>query len=313
MVRPLIQGFDGEYYQSFGKHANCTLEVCPIEATIYKYNPSKPANTALTVIFSLIMVGHIYLGVRWKTWGYMVSMILGCLFEIAGYVCRIVLHKNPFKFMPFVVQTVALTIAPIFYTAGIYVTLSASISHFAPDLACVRPIVWVWIFLPADIICLVLQAAGGAISVTGAGDNSAEVGNKISQAGLCLQLVVLVGFMAAFGDFFVRFFRADRLPQFGWRLKAFVAGVTISVLFILARCAFRVYELKEGYSGAAITHEVPFIIMEGVVMIIGAITLFIGHPGLALKPGQSASESAQFAGKASGSDTERSAYPRTKA
>ncbi|CAG9950443.1 unnamed protein product [Clonostachys rosea f. rosea IK726] len=132
MVRPLIQGFDGEYYQSFGKHANCTLEVCPIEATIYKYNPSKPVNTALAVIFGLIMVGHIYLGVRWKTWGYMVSMILGCLFEIAGYACRIVLHKNPFKFIPFVVQTVALTIAPIFYTAGIYVTLSASISHFAP-------------------------------------------------------------------------------------------------------------------------------------------------------------------------------------
>ncbi|CAH0022406.1 unnamed protein product [Clonostachys rhizophaga] len=313
MVRPLIQGFDGEYYQSFGKNANCTLEVCPIEATIYKYNPSKPVNTALTVIFGLIMIGHIYLGVRWKTWGYMVSMILGCLLEIAGYACRIALHKNPFKFLPFVVQTVALTIAPIFYTAGIYVTLSASISHFAPDLTRVKPVVWVWIFLPADIICLILQAAGGAISVTGSGDNSAEVGNKISQAGLSLQLIVLVGFMAAFGDFFVRFFRAGRLPQIEWRLKAFVAGITLSVIFILARCAFRVYELKEGYSGAAITHEVPFIIMEGVFMIIGAVFLYIGHPGLALKPGESAVDTAQYPGKASGSDTEDSAFPRSKA
>ncbi|KAK7211079.1 hypothetical protein V2G26_018257 [Clonostachys chloroleuca] len=119
--------------------------------------------------------------------------------------------------------------------------------------------------------------------------------------------------MAAFGDLFVRFFRAGRLPQFEWRLKAFVTGITISVLFILARCAFRVYELKEGHSGAAITHEVPFIIMEGVFMIVGTIALFIGHPGLALKPGQSASESTQFTIKASSSDTEHSAYPRAKA
>ncbi|CAG9972452.1 unnamed protein product [Clonostachys byssicola] len=305
MSRPLYHNpIDDQYYLPFGKKANCTLDVCPIETTIYKYNPDKAVNMAFTVIFALIMFGHIYLGIRWKTWGYMTSMILGCLLEIAGYACRVVLHANPFKFLPFVVQTVALTIAPIFYTAGIYVTLSASISHFAPDLTRVKPSVWVWIFLPADILCLVLQGAGGALSVTATSSDTGKIGNKVSQAGLSLQLVVLVGFMAAFADFFIRFFMSHRLPKVEWRLKAFVAGIGFSVTIILARCAFRVYELKEGYSGTAITHEVPFIIAEGVFMILGAAALFWGHPGLAIKP-----DYIQYPAKSTGSDSDDSSYP----
>ena len=70
---------------------------------------------------------------------------------------------------------------------------------------------------------------------------------------------------------------------FSFRQKIFFCGLLISVLFILARCAFRVAELKDGYDGEIITHEIPFIIFEGVFIVVAAIALCFGHPGVASK------------------------------
>lgn len=174
--------------------------------------------------------------------------------------------------------TVCLTIAPVFYTASIYVTLSKAIIYFAPDLSRFKPQLFYWIFIPADIVCLVLQAAGGAMSTNSDGDN--DTGVAVSMAGLALQVVVIVAFLAAFGDYMFRYWRSGRMVVLGWRLKTFFIGLLTSILFILARCCYRVAELRDGYDGEIITHEIPFIVLEGVFIIIAAIALCFGHPGL---------------------------------
>lgn len=51
-------------------------------------------------------------------------MMLGCIFEIIGYIGRIILYNNPFNFGGFMIQIVFITSGPVFYTAAIYVTLS---------------------------------------------------------------------------------------------------------------------------------------------------------------------------------------------
>lgn len=109
---------------TFGPDSNCTLELCPVEWSVYQYRPSLPSNIVFLVLYVVAMLIHIYLGIRWRSWGFMVPMILGCLFEIAGYVGRIVMYNNPFDFIGFMIQIVFITCGPIFYTASIYVTLS---------------------------------------------------------------------------------------------------------------------------------------------------------------------------------------------
>lgn len=108
----------------FGPEANCTLALCPITWSVYQYRPSLPANIIFLVLFDLAMVVHIYLGCRWRSWWFMVFMILGCLVEMVGYIGRIVMYKNPFNFAGFMIQIVFITTGPVFYTASIYVTLS---------------------------------------------------------------------------------------------------------------------------------------------------------------------------------------------
>jgi hypothetical protein len=279
----------------FGPDANCTLDLCPIEASVFQYRPSLPANVIFTALFGVIGLVHIYLGFRWKSWGFMTGMVLGCLTEIIGYIGRVLQYDNPFDFSYFMMQIVCLTIAPVFYTASIYVTLSQTIVFLGPELSRFKPQLFYWIFIPFDLVCLVLQAVGGAMS-TEAGDGN-DVGVDISMAGLILQVIVLFAFVIAFGDYLIRYSMARGFKGFGWRINVFFSGLAVSTIFILGRCAFRVAELREGYDGELITHEVPFIVLEGVFIVVAVLALFFSHPGMVFN---------REAPRKSSSDTEES-------
>ncbi|TFA97688.1 Sphingoid long-chain base transporter RSB1 [Trichoderma ghanense] len=266
---------------TFGSDSTCNLHNCPVEWSIYGYRPSLAANVTFAVLFGLAGVAHLYLGFRWRTWGFTIPVLIGCITEIIGYVGRIMLWDNPFSFNGFIIQIVTLTIAPVFYTASIYVTLSQSIMFLDPSLSRFKPQLFYWIFIPFDIVCLVLQAAGGAMSANDTGSD--QTGVDISQAGLSLQVIVLVAFIAAFGDYMFRYIRSGRASNWGWRLTAFFSGLTTATFLILARCAYRVAELKDGYDGSLIKEEATFIVLEGVFVFLAAVALCFGQPGLGLK------------------------------
>lgn len=112
-----------------------------------------------------------------------------------------------------------------------------------------------------------LQAAGGALSTTSEG--SSQVGINVSMSGLILQVVVLCVFLAFLIDYMVRYVRLQRARGaaviMARRQKLFFAGLSTAFALILARCAFRVDELSEGYTDSSkITHELMFVFMEGL-------------------------------------------------
>lgn len=89
---------------SFGPDANCTLDICPLEASLLQYRPSLPVNSLFIAIFGFTTVAHLVQGFRTRSWGFMASIVCGNLLEIVGYVGRILLHDNPFLFSGFVMQ-----------------------------------------------------------------------------------------------------------------------------------------------------------------------------------------------------------------
>ena len=109
---------------SFGPDSNCTLELCPIEWTVYQYRPSLAANITFIVLFFLAMLAHIYLGIRWRCYGFMTFMVFGCVWAMVGYAGRVMLWEDPWSFTGFLMQIICTTGAPVFFTAAIYVTLS---------------------------------------------------------------------------------------------------------------------------------------------------------------------------------------------
>lgn len=151
----------------------------------------------------------------------------------------------------------------------------------APELSRFKPKLFIWIFIPLDIVCFLLQSAGGTISADSEGDDQAGV--DITIAGLVFQVVVIVSFIVCFSDYMIRYLRSPKAANVGWRVKTFFAGLSVAILFILGRCAYRVAELQDGYQGDMVTHEPEFIAFEGVFIVIAVTALCFGHPGLTFK------------------------------
>lgn len=92
------------YVKVFGPGANCTLDICPVEISVYGYRPSLAANTVFLALYVVSGIVHAWLGRRWRTPFFAAAMVLGALNAIAGYSGRIALYFNPFSFNAFMVQ-----------------------------------------------------------------------------------------------------------------------------------------------------------------------------------------------------------------
>ena len=140
--------------------------------------------------------------------------------------------------------------------------MSRSILRIDPSLSRFNPRLFYWIFIPADIICLVLQATGGALSAAGSSAEDVDTGVDISQAGLILQVVVLILFLSLFGDYLLSVKRKATM-RLQKRTRLFCFFLFAAVILILVRCVFRIVELKDGYTGPEFRKEAEFIALEG--------------------------------------------------
>ena len=67
-------------------YSNC-FEVsaqCPDTASALGYTPSLPANVTLLGLFTVLAIVQLIQGAAWKTWGFMIALMLGSTFEITG-------------------------------------------------------------------------------------------------------------------------------------------------------------------------------------------------------------------------------------
>ena len=105
-------------------YENCTdiSPVCPLDQTIYGYYPNVGANAFFAAIFGICLIANSYLGIRYRTWTYLIALWFGCLGEIVGFIGRIILLSNPWSATGFEMQICCLIISPAFFAAGVYLT-----------------------------------------------------------------------------------------------------------------------------------------------------------------------------------------------
>lgn len=71
-----------------------------------------------------------------------------------------------------------------------------------------------------------------------------------------------------------------------WRLTVrpgVLVGLTVATVLILIRSIFRVAELAKGFQSKLANEKIPFMILEGAVMISATTIMTIFHPGLIIK------------------------------
>jgi hypothetical protein len=142
------------------------------------------------------------------------------------------------------------------------VTLSKIIIFLGPTHSRFSPPLYYWIFIPSDLVSLILQATGGAMSASSSG--AKQVGVGISLAGLSFQVFSLAIFIFLALEFAFHYWRSKRQEVLPSSFNSFVLLLSLAIVLILVRCIFRIDELSNGYTGSLIHNEGLFIALEGV-------------------------------------------------
>lgn len=211
---------------------------------------------------------------------------------------------------------VCLTIAPAFFTAAVYLTLSRLVVIYAPDRSRLRPQVYTYIFITCDLVALILQAVGGAMASMGdPGSSMQQAGVDTMIAGMAWQVVSLALFGLLSLEFWLRARAAPLNPAFAElrarRLfqPAFVVAIAAAGVVIFVRCVFRCAELSAGFDGPLANDEVTLMVLEGAMIVLACIVLTVFHPSIAVGPEAWSAASAKEArkrGSPSISDVENS-------
>ncbi|KAH8690283.1 putative RTA1 domain protein [Talaromyces proteolyticus] len=265
----------------------CTLSTCPLSLANVDYDPSLWGNLLLLALFGAVMICQIGMGIRYRTWSYLIAMTGGLILEVIGYVARVQMHYNPFTQNPFLMYLVCLTIAPAFLSAAIYLCLSRIIIAYGESISYFRPRTYTVLFITCDIIALLLQAAGGGIASSANTKSLTDIGINIMVAGVSWQVFSLALFGALCCDFVIRVRGAPPSSlnvQFEdlRRRKSFyyfIFALVVATVTIFVRSVFRCAELSGGFHGPLANDEVTFMVLEGAMISIAVIALTVFHPG----------------------------------
>lgn len=144
-----------------------------------------------------------------------------------------------------------------------------SIIVYGEGISRIKPVWYTRFFINCDIISLSLQGAGGGVASAATKDSTMALGNHLMLAGLIFQIVSLVLFCLACGEFSLRVHRyqSRKNPTYSnlrssTRFRGFLLAAIASFTTIFTRCVYRVIELGGGWNNKLMREETTFIILE---------------------------------------------------
>ncbi|KJR86903.1 RTA1 like protein [Sporothrix schenckii 1099-18] len=246
----------------------------------YRYYPSIAAAGVAVGLFGVLTVLHVAIAVRRRTW-YFIPFCLGGIFEIVGYIGRILSSRDLWALGPYIVQSILLLVAPALFAASIYIVLGRIVVHVHGESCALVPPRWLTkVFVCGDVLSFLLQAGGGGYQAAGT-LAALHTGERIIIAGLFVQLVFFGVFVAVAAVFHVRFLRRGHssssspgLPV--WQRQMTALYVASALIFV--RSVFRVIEYLMGNDGYILRHEVFLYVFDGLLMLAVMIVFLLAHP-----------------------------------
>ncbi|KAI5964854.1 uncharacterized protein KGF55_001925 [Candida pseudojiufengensis] len=301
---------------------NSTLLLKKLEwdSNLYAINISIPFNLLFTILFIILIISYISIGIfkKGKTKYFTICMILGCILESIGYICRTIAHYNWSNPNLFVLQAICLTVAPALIMASIYYLLSQLIIIYGYNYSIIKPNYIAWIFVCFDVASLFIQSGGGIFAgIALKNFENTIYGTHIMVSGMAFQVLSMSLFLIFLFNFLKRIYFNSRNVSFnvleffqllgntsnGERIRQdskldnkydsnyqnlrnrkyfnyLLLMILISSLCIYIRCIYRVIELVEGWRGFLITHE-PFLLTLDALMVFLGCAIFVPfHPKL---------------------------------
>ncbi|KAL2823809.1 RTA1 like protein-domain-containing protein [Aspergillus cavernicola] len=262
-----------------------------IDFELFRYTPSQAAAALFVALFFLTTLYHVYQIWRGRSW-YFIAFAIGGVFQIIGYICRIIAHGNKESVPIYSIQAILILLAPPLYAASIYMVLGRLVTFLRAENLSVVSVRWMTkIFVTGDVIAFLMQAAGGGIMSSGTIE-SYDLGENITVGGLAVQLAFFSVFMVTCGIFHRRIrqnpthevsaLSARLQERTTWRWESILVGLYAASILILVRSIFRLIEYVQGNDGYLISHEVFMYVFDSALMFLAMAVMNLCHPSVVL-------------------------------
>lgn len=147
---------------------DCTSAICPVEKGFFREPPSLVGAVILLALFTALVPINLWIGARYKTTTYSLTLVLGLLVEVVAYVGRLLLRSDLASKTYFLLFLLGTTMGPTFITAAIYSILPHIVALYGSDVSVVQRPIWLsYFFLIFDLFALAFQALGSAFAAEG--------------------------------------------------------------------------------------------------------------------------------------------------
>ncbi|KAG6327927.1 hypothetical protein ID866_11162 [Astraeus odoratus] len=272
----------------------------PTETSVgpYNYVPTEWICIMFVSLFGISTALHLLQSAKFRMWWLIPTVVLAGIMEILGWSARLWSSINPVLLTPFEIQLVGTILAPTPFIAANFLILGRIIVQLGPQYSRLSPKLYAILFCSFDIICLVIQAIGGAMAADEVNQNQdPDQGGNVMLIGVSIQMLAMVLYVICAAEFFMRFLsdspvrkyyppiseekREDRLDQWT-RTRWLVVGLIAETTFLFVRSVYRTVELSNGWSGPIISTEVYFNVFDGAMMTLALFTMNLIHPGFFL-------------------------------
>lgn len=303
--------------------ATYNLRTLEKEENIYSYTMNRGVNVFYLVMFFLISMFNIGMLYKSRYHWYNITFICGFLLEFVGFVGRVLSSTNYTNVDYYLLQYAPLTISAAFLMGGIYFLFAQNVVLYGKEFTVLKPMWYSYFFVASDIVCLVIQGAGGGMASSATRNKTnPEPGKWTMFAGVLAQVISMSFFLIFWFNFLYRlYFRhsddiddSSSLKRKGplnflrlllnlpsthhykeTQLEKFYSSeyialrkrklvpyyplaITVSVIAIYIRCVYRVIELKQGFSGYLITHEVYIMVLDVLFIFLVGVIFIPFHP-----------------------------------
>ena len=185
--------------------ATFNLKQLADEGNLYTLPLNKIPNIIYLVLFT--MQAFYFIIMVWKSsfqW-FNITFIFGYGLELVGCIGRVLSFKDNTDMNYYLLQFVALTIAPAFIMAGIYFIFAQCVVIYGRKFSVWKPMWYTYFFIGCDVVSLLIQAVGGTIASTEANTNlNSNFGKNTMVVGIMFQVVSMTIFLGSWFWFMKR-------------------------------------------------------------------------------------------------------------
>ncbi|CAK5276128.1 unnamed protein product, partial [Mycena citricolor] len=256
----------------------------------YGYIPTKAVTVIFVALYAISAIVHLGQAAKFRMWWLLPTAVLCGIGEIIGWSGRLWSSISPQLGTPFLIQISTTIIAPTPLLAATFVIFSRIIGRLGPAYSRVSPKTYTAIFIPCDVIALVVQGAGGGIASSANTPAGSKQGANIMLGGIVFQLVVIIFFSVFALDYLVHYVRDAPVRSADFqargaltpRLRLMVSALGFSTLLLFIRSIYRTVELAGGWHGHVLRTQIYFNVLDGAMVFLAIYTLNAFHPGVLL-------------------------------